>query len=398
MEYIRNARIPKGCGSLNFLEASNLEERLHLMQSLSQRFDKRAAEIDEKGLFPFENIKELTTSGYTSLTIPKQYGGKAISLYELVRLQEELAKGDGSTALSIGWHMSVMQNLAEKAAWEEDTFTRVVNAVKQGALINSAASERETGSPTRGGKPVTTAITTKNGWVINGRKAFTTLSPMLDYFLISATVVETGEIGNFLVHRSLPGVRIEETWDSIAMRGTGSHDLVLENVVLGEKDFVEKLQQGKKGANGGLLHVPSCYLGIAGAAKRYAVDFAKQYSPNSIEGPIIQLANVQEKIGKMELLIMQSQHFLYSVAKLWDSSSKNERGRLGPELAAVKHSVTNSALKVVDLAMRVVGAGSLSVKNPLQRYYRDVRAGLHNPPMDDMTIKLLAKNAIEANS
>lgn len=71
---------------------------------------------------------------------------------------------------------------------------------------------------------------------------------------------------------------------------------------------------------------------------------------------------------------------------------------MGPELAAVKHSVTNSSLKVVDLAMRVVGAGSLSIKNPLQRYYRDVRAGLHNPPMDDMTIKLLAKNAIETSS
>ena len=52
-------------------------------------------------------------------------------------------------------------------------------------------------------------------------------------------------------------------------------------------------------------------------------------------------------------------------------------------------------LKVVDLAMRVTGARSLSQKNPLQRYYRDVRAGLHNPPMDDMTIGLLAKKAIK---
>ncbi len=44
--------------------------------------------------------------------------------------------------------------------------------------------------------------------------------------------------------------------------------------------------------------------------------------------------------------------------------------------------------------MRIVGAKSLQRNNPLQRYYRDVRAGLHNPPMDDMTIKKLAETAI----
>ncbi|MEH7747496.1 acyl-CoA dehydrogenase, partial [Neobacillus drentensis] len=50
-----------------------------------------------------------------------------------------------------------------------------------------------------------------------------------------------------------------------------------------------------------------------------------------------------------------------------------------------------------DLAMRIVGAKSLSLNNPLQRYYRDVRAGLHNPPMDDMTLQLLAKYSVNNN-
>jgi alkylation response protein AidB-like acyl-CoA dehydrogenase len=49
-------------------------------------------------------------------------------------------------------------------------------------------------------------------------------------------------------------------------------------------------------------------------------------------------------------------------------------------------------VEIVDIAMRINGARSLSEKNPLQRYYRDVRAGLHNPPMDDMTIINLAKS------
>lgn len=48
--------------------------------------------------------------------------------------------------------------------------------------------------------------------------------------------------------------------------------------------------------------------------------------------------------------------------------------------------------------MRIVGAKSLQMERPLQRYYRDIRAGLHNPPMDDVTITKLAKKAREERS
>ncbi len=92
---------------------------------------------------------------------------------------------------------------------------------------------------------------------------------------------------------------------------------------------------------------------------------------------------------------MRARYFLYSVADKWDEANDETRSGMQPELGAVKLAVTNAAITVVDLAMRVAGARSLSVKNPLQRYYRDVRAGLHNPPMDDMTIQALAKNAIK---
>lgn len=378
---------------MNFLEAGSMEERLELMEHFSSRFYKRAQEVDEKGAFPYDNIRELVDSGYTTLMIPKDFGGKEISLYEFVRLQEIMASGDGSTALSVGWHMCVVYQIFEKRTWPAGMMERIANEIHSGALLNNAASERETGSPTRGGRPVTTAKRESGGWLINGRKIFTTLAPMLDYFIVSASIDETGEIGNFLIPRMTSGVMVEETWDSIAMRGTGSHDLVLENVRLGEEALVEKFVPGKKAPNGGLLHVPACYLGIASAAKSYAVEFAKQYAPNSIEGTIIQLPEVQRKIGQMELLYMQSKHFLHSVAKLWDASGKEGRKELGPELAAAKTSVVNASVKIVDIAMRVVGAGSLSMKCPLQRYYRDVRAGLHNPPMDDVVLKNLAARA-----
>lgn len=379
---------------MKFQELNSIEERVQLMEELSRKFLSRAAKNDEEGRFPFKNIAELKESGYTSLSIPKRYGGEEISLYEFIRLQEKIAEGDGSTALSIGWHMGIIKSLGEKKSWEESTFKALCEEVQNGALMNNCATEPQTGSPTRGGKPVTTAVRDGDKWVINGRKSFTTMAPVLDYFNVSATIAESGETGNFLIPRTADGVSLEETWDSIAMRGTGSHDLILKDVSVKEEALVELFQPGKKGAAGWLLHIPACYLGIAQAAQTYAIDFAKEYSPNSIKGSIIDLPNVKQKVGEMEFELMRARHFLYSVAKQWDEEDEEVRISMGPELGAVKLAVTNAAITVVDLAMRVVGARSLSEKNPLQRYYRDVRAGLHNPPMDDMTIQLLAKHAI----
>ncbi|WP_203557280.1 acyl-CoA dehydrogenase family protein [Bacillus sp. B15-48] len=381
---------------MNFQQAETLTGKLELMERLATKFQERASNVEGEGQFPFENIDDLKNSNYTRLTVPKKYGGSEISLYELVRLQEKLAEGDGSTALSIGWHMGIIKNLHEKSLWQEEIFQAICQEALKGALLNSAASEAQTGSPTRGGRPQTTARKDGDTWVITGRKTFTTMAPVLDYFIVSAGIEESEETGYFLIPRSSLGLRIEETWDSVAMQGTGSHDLVLEQVRVKDEYYVETIIPGKKQANGWLLHIPACYLGIAGAAQKYAIQFAKTYSPNSIQGTIIDIPAVRQKIGEMELELMKARHFLYAVAKDWDGMSEEERGQMGAELGAVKMAATNSAIKVVDLAMRVVGARSLSRQNPLQRYYRDVRAGLHNPPMDDMTIEMLAKNAIQS--
>ncbi|WP_249872337.1 acyl-CoA dehydrogenase family protein [Oceanobacillus saliphilus] len=376
-------------------DLTTMEKRVNLLSKTVNSFSQRAMHHDENGTFPFENFEDLKTIGYSSLTVPKEYGGEGISLSELLHYQEIIGKADGSTALSIGWHMGIMKHLGENEIWKKDIYAEVAkDVVHSGALLNSAASEPATGSPTRGGKPETYAKKVSDGWVINGRKTFTTLSPILDYFIVSASIDGENQVGNFLMKRELAGVNVDETWNSIAMRGTGSHDLVLENVHLGKEVLVERVSPGKKKPAGWLLHIPACYLGIASAAQEKAIQFAASYSPNSIEGTISDLPNVKQKLGEMELKMMESRYFLYGVAKKWDESDEVVRETMGPELGAVKLSVVNKAIEVVDLAMRITGARSLSKENPLQRYYRDVRAGLHNPPMDDMTVMQLAGKSI----
>ncbi|WP_144461244.1 acyl-CoA dehydrogenase family protein [Siminovitchia fortis] len=377
-----------------FIKNGIQKQWLDYLYKKEAEFKSRSAETDEQAKFPKENIQELVKMGYTSLTLAKEYGGEGLRVYDMVLFQETIASFDAATGLSIGWHLGTVGELYEKKLWSDDRLNFFAKEVLDGALVNRAVSEAQTGSPTRGGRPGTTAVKEDGRWVINGRKNFTTMSPALTYFLTSAWIEEKEAIGFFLLHKDTEGLSIEETWDVISMRGTESHDLILENVKVDDSMLVE-INDGPRGnkINGWVMHIPACYLGIAQAARDYAIQFANEHSPNSIKGTISELPNVQRLLGEIELELMRARHFLYHVAEAYDDEKR--RPLIANELGAVKHTVTNSAISIVDKAMRVAGAKSLQRSNPLQRYYRDVRAGLHNPPMDDMTIQKLAAAAIE---
>lgn len=380
---------------MNLLHLTH-EERLTALATASISFDETAARHEEAGTFPVENFDILKKIGYPGLTIPKKYGGAGISLVELLELQVQISKADGSTGLGIGWHMGISGNLGQTKAWDETVYKQVAkDVIENGALLNNAASEPASGSPSWGNRPLTIAKKTENGWLVNGRKNFTSLAPILDYFVVSASIEGTEDAGNFLIKRTDLGVSIDETWDSIAMSGTGSHDLVLEDVKLPETAYVASRHVGPARPQGWLLHIPAAYLGIAEAAHDYSVEFAANYSPGSMDGTISDIPTVQARIGEMALKLMESRMVLFTVARKWDESDEAIKGTMQTELAVAKLLIVNQAVEIVDLAMRIVGARSLSAKNPLQRYYRNVRAGLHNPPMDDITRGQLAQQSIK---
>lgn len=371
----------------------NAEERARAekIEALAARFAERAAEHDREGSFPHENFAELREAGYLKLTVPSEFGGDEASLHELVALQERLAYGDGSTALAVGWHIGQVLHLRTTRKWPDRLFSELCQAiVADGAMINTFASEAASGSPSRGGKPETTAIRQDGGWLITGRKTFSTLSPILDRFVVTAYIPEEETTADFLIYKN-ERVTIIETWDTIGMRGTGSHDVVLNGVFASDDSRLSG--KGADDGGGWLLHIPACYVGIAMAARDFAINFAKAYRPNHLQGPIAELPMVQQSIGQMEAELRTARSLLYAAADRWDQEVDN-RPFLKPELGLAKYVAVNNAIKVVDIAMRIVGGASLSKTLPLERYYRDVRAGLHNPPMDNTVLHTLAADAL----
>lgn len=374
-------------------------EIVEIARALAFGFRERAARHDRENSFPFENYAELERAGYHALTVPERYGGRGARLLDVCLGQEELGAGDGATALGIGMHLGLIGRVAEDGSWPRELWDRICReVVESGALLNAAATEPEMGSPSRGGRPRTVARAVEGGWELTGRKTFTTLAPVLDYIVVLAAIEPGEDRGNFLVPRGAPGVAIDETWDVVGMRATGSHDLVLENAFLPEDARIVPPADRPKGDGAGgrgwaALSVGAAYLGVARAALEAAADYAKRRTPTALGKPISELEEVRRGLGRMDLAIRAARTLLLQTAGLWDGAPERRR-ELAPDIAAAKHLATNAAVEVTDQAMRIVGGPALSRSLPFERLLRDARAGLYNPPQDPATLELLGAWAL----
>jgi alkylation response protein AidB-like acyl-CoA dehydrogenase len=371
---------------------------LELARGMREIAAVQADAHDRENTFPHDTFAALRASGYLALTVPVEFGGPGASPLETLLAQEELARGSGSVALGTTMHLGAMGGLADSRAWPTHLLERIFHEVlTEGALINGLASEPEMGSPSRGGGFRTTATAVDGGYIVNGRKTWSTLSPALKYGNMLLTVVErdgTETRGALLVPMASEGVSIEETWDNLSMRATGSHDVVFNNVFVPE-DLRLPNQSGlpASGVSGWLLLGSGVYLGIAQAARDFAVTYAKERVPSGLGKPIAELPNVQQRLAQIDILLLQARSVLYGAAELWDKHPEH-RNDIGWRFAAAKYTVTNHAIEVTDLALRVVGSVGLQRRHPLERYFRDVRAGLGNPPMDDVALGLIGKHAV----
>lgn len=96
----------------SFLISSDIQRKwIEKFKTIEDTFKQRAAKEDIDSKFPFDNIKWLVEEGYSVLTLPKSYGGEGATIEDMVVLQSYLGAIDGATALSIGWHLSVVGQL-----------------------------------------------------------------------------------------------------------------------------------------------------------------------------------------------------------------------------------------------------------------------------------------------
>lgn len=353
-------------------------------------------------------VEDMRTSGVLKATIPAALGGMGGSVVDACIALEHLSRALGSAGLTANMHLQYIGGSLVSGLWPQDRLDAYLrDAVKHGYLINNCQAEAEMGSPARGGLPATTATRTEGGWLLTGRKAWTTGSFELTHYAVSATVRADGipeHLGQFLVSHDTPGVRIEPAWNALAMRESQSHDLVLEAAFVADADVIRVSKTGDPyrppldTAPWHGLPFAATYAGIAVAARDWVARFAATRRPTNLGTTIGELPAVRAKLGEIEALLLVARRLIFDTARDWATASADgvgDRRVLAAQVPLVKYVATNNAVRVTDLALRIAGGVGLSQDHPLERCFRDVRSGLIHPPMDDIALANAAKRALD---
>ena len=387
---------------MDFPTTDQQAEYLQIADRLAEGFAARAGEQDRSGEFPFANFADIRAAGLPALVVPVDYGGRGATLLDAVMVAEHLARGDGSTALSFVMHLQTIGSAVEAGGWPQEPLAELCRAaVERGALVNSLATEPALGSPSRGGRPQTTAQPVHDAggaitsWVLSGCKSFASMFPVLDYAILPAALEDgSDEVGRFLVAVD-EHFRVERAWDAIGMRTTGSHTIAFANVVAPAANLLGRTGRSTGGTGNAwfTLCISAVYLGVAVAAIDAAAEYARTRVPTALGKPIAELESVQRHLGEATLLLHTARLQLYQTAEQW-MRRPSCRAELTPWLSAAKVTVTNHAVSAVDHCLRAAGGAGLTRTLPLERYYRDVRAGLSHPPSDDEAALSFGRQAV----
>ena len=356
----------------------------------------RAAEHDRDGTFPFEAIESMKASGFLSATVPVELGGLGLtSARDLAVGLGRLARGDGSIAIATNMHLVVAAFIARTRAAAlaagEDTgsldFT--LQAISQGTIAMANVSEAGTDNRS----PLSTLTPTEGGWRLNGRKIFGTLSPVADVFLVSCRsegADGTPEPRFAFVLRGTDGLVIQDNWDAMGMRASGSHDIVYDDVFVPANMVDEPRPWGREGENNivtataGNFGLYGAFLGIAERAQELAIHTATTRTKAPSGRPIAERHGIQRLIAESEIDLAVCRSLVGHVGRLVDRVVMGEPAGTVPlaelqavnaESQATKLEVNRRAIDIVDRALTVSGGAGYYSKNELSRLYRDVRAG-----------------------
>lgn len=355
---------------------------------LAELFAARAEGHDRSGRFAHENIAALHEAGLLALTVPRRLGGCGAGLVRAAAVVGTIGRGDPATALVLA--MTLLQHgliHREGSPWPRPVADAVGrDAAARGGLVNALRVEPELGTPARGGLPATLARRDGDGWRITGRKIFSTGAPALAYGVVFVRTDEAEpRIGNLLVPLDAPGVRIEETWDHLGLRASGSHDVVFEDVFVPGVNAVDLRPPAGWQAPDPLQQAWSCallaalYDGVARAAQAWFLAFLRERTPGSLGAPLASLPRFHEAVGENERLLAVNARLVAALVADTDAGAPPAPRDAG----FIKITVTENAIQLVQRAAELCGNAALSRKNPLERHLRDVLcARIHWPQGD----------------
>lgn len=328
-----------------------------------------AAEIERERRLPPAAVAALTSAGVFKLLVPRAYGGAAASVATTAAVIEEVARADGSA----GWCAMISATSGLMCLYLDDATAREVYGPDEAATCGVFA-------------PLGRATREDGGFRVSGRWPFAS-GCEYSRWRMGGTIVA----GDLPLPSGAPDVRsmlfraeettIHDTWDTVGMRGSGSHDIEARGVfVPAARSFSLLTDRPRQGGPtvpffGALASgVAAVGLGVARGAIDAFVALAVKKQPPGSKRTIAHRELVQVAVAQAEAKIGAARAYLHaSLAaaerEVGERGEASLRARAQLRLAAC-HAATESAA-AVDLMYAQAGATAIYSRSPLQRQLRD---------------------------
>ena len=373
-----------------------------LPTELLEGFRARAPRLDRDNAYFTDDLDELRAHGYLAAAVPAELGGWGLGLDELAASQRRLARYAPATALAMSMH-SYWVGIATELERIGDTSLRwILEAAAAGEVF--AAGHAEAGNDIPVLLSTCAAERVEGGYRLTGRKQFGSNGPSWSWLgahAVDAAAPGGPQIVHAFVARGSAGATVVETWDTLGMRPTQSHDTVLDGVFVPDGRVGRVVPAGDAAdpfivamAVWPLSLIAAVYLGIADRAVELAVTGATGKTSIAIErGAYAYNPMVQHQIAEMYLELDAAGATLERFVGDWVGGVD-----MGAELVArvysMKWRAVEAAKRVVDVALDVVGGAGMHRRHELERLYRDVRCGGFHPGNDALTHELVGKSVL----
>lgn len=356
---------------------------------LLEQIRARAAGYDTDNTFFHEDLQDLAAAGYLKLFVPASDGGAGLGLEAAAQCQRRLATAAPATALAVNMHL-VWTGVAHVLGARGDHSLEFV--LKEGATGEVFAfGNSEAGNDSVLFDSRTTAEPLPDGgYSFTGTKIFTSLSPAWTRLGIFGKDPSgrdgEGELVHGFITRQTPGYRILEDWDALGMRASQSCTTVLDGACVPPERVFRKIPVGPS-RDPLVFAIFACfetllaavYTGLGERALAVGVENAKRRTSFKNGGrSYAQDPDIRWKVADAAMAMDNLYPQLRAVAA--DVDSLVDHGpQWFPKLVGLKVNATETARRVVDLAIRVSGGASYFRGSELERLYRDVLAGMFHP-------------------
>lgn len=332
----------------------------------------KAREIDEKDEFPWELWREFAGLGYLGLRYPEEIGGMNADPVTAIIFYEQIARGSVGFAQSVIMNALMGTNFIHRFGTEEIKKRCLYPAMRGEKITTMCFTEDQSGSDLAATR--TRAVKDGKEWVINGTKMWITNGAIADVTTVLATTDPSKGVKGlnfFLIEKGTPGFAPGQVLDKLGCRGTGTGELVFDNVRIPEENLLgAEVDKGAEYLTEILDEVRAMTgamaLGIAQAAYDEGLEYARKRLAFGKTIGNYQL--IRAKFADMATEMEASRLLVYYSA--WRIKEKLSCRK---EAAMAKMFATETCLKVVDEVTRIWGANAFAREYNPQRHFRDAR-------------------------